>query len=64
MDIAERHRLSIDRWYYPCSTRQHSGLAFLYESDSRFAESVDKHGAGLTPFFVAAIRENFSRKEG
>ena len=61
MDIAERHRLSIDRWYYPCSTDAHRGLAFLYESDSRFAENIDKHGDGLTPFFVAAIRENAAR---
>jgi MerR family transcriptional regulator, thiopeptide resistance regulator len=62
MDIAERHRLSIDRWYYPCSTDAHRGLAFLYESDSRFAENIDKHGEGLTVFLVAAIRENAVRE--
>jgi DNA-binding transcriptional MerR regulator len=56
MDIVERHRLSIDRWFYPCSTTMHCGLASLYESDGRFAETIDKHGEGLTPFFVAAIR--------
>ena len=27
MDIAERHRLSFDRWFYPCSPKMHSGLA-------------------------------------
>lgn len=64
MDIAERHRLSIDRWYYPCSTDAHRGLAFLYESDSRFAENIDKHGEGLTPFLVAAIRGNAARNNG
>jgi DNA-binding transcriptional MerR regulator len=58
LDIAERHRLSIDRWFYPCSTEQHSALADLYETDPRFAENIDKHGAGLTPFLVAAIRSN------
>jgi MerR family transcriptional regulator, thiopeptide resistance regulator len=62
MEIAERHRLSIDRWFYPCSTASHSGLASLYESDSRFAEGIDKHGEGLTPFFVAAMRANAARK--
>ena len=60
--IAERHRLSIDRWFYPCTTAMHSGLASLYESDSRFAESIDKNCEGLTPFLVAAIRENASRR--
>ena len=37
MDIAERHRLYIDRWFYPCSHRMHCGLASMYESDERFA---------------------------
>jgi hypothetical protein len=36
----------------------HRGLADLYESDSRFAENIDKHGAGLAAFLVAAIRAN------
>jgi MerR family transcriptional regulator, thiopeptide resistance regulator len=35
MDIAERHRLSIDRWFYPCSYAMHQGLAAMYESDDR-----------------------------
>lgn len=61
MDIAERHRLSIERWFYPCSTEMHHGLADLYESDSRFAENIDKHGKGLTTFLVAAIRANAER---
>ena len=61
MDLAERHRLSIDRWFYPCSHEAHCGLADLYEADSRFAETIDKHRGGLTPFLVAAIRANASR---
>jgi MerR family transcriptional regulator, thiopeptide resistance regulator len=61
MAIAERHRLSIDRWFYPCSYAMHCGLADLYENDARFAENIDKHGAGLTPFLVAAIRANAGR---
>ncbi len=61
MDIAERHRLSIDRWFYPCSTAMHLGLATLYETDTRFAENIDKNCEGLTPFLVAAIRANAAR---
>ncbi|RYZ05207.1 MAG: MerR family transcriptional regulator [Myxococcales bacterium] len=55
---AERHRLSIHRWFYPCDHEMHSKLAGLYEQDARFAQNIDKYGAGLTPFLVAAIREN------
>jgi DNA-binding transcriptional MerR regulator len=64
MDIVERHRLSIDRWFYPCSTAMHRGLADLYESDRRFADNIDKYGAGLTEFLVAAIRANAARASG
>ena len=54
--IVERHRLGIDRWFYPCSVAQQKALASLYEGDERFAAAIDAHGAGLTAFLVAAIR--------
>jgi DNA-binding transcriptional MerR regulator len=61
--VAERHRQAIDRWFYPCSHQMHAGLADMYEQDSRFAENIDKHGAGLTPFLSAAIRANAERQK-
>jgi DNA-binding transcriptional MerR regulator len=61
MAVAERHRLSIERWFYPCTRQMHRGLADLYEADARFAENIDKYGEGLTPFLVAAIRANAAR---
>jgi MerR family transcriptional regulator, thiopeptide resistance regulator len=61
MDIAERHRLSIDRWFYPCSVVMHLGLADMYESDQRFSANIDKHGPGLTMFLVETIRANGRR---
>jgi DNA-binding transcriptional MerR regulator len=61
MDIAERHRLSIDRWFYPCDVVMHRGLADMYEADERFAQNIDKFGEGLTPFLSAAIRANAQR---
>jgi DNA-binding transcriptional MerR regulator len=64
MDIAERHRLSIDRWFYPCTFAIHTGLADGYEADCRFAENIDKFGAGLTPFLAAAMRANARRYAG
>jgi MerR family transcriptional regulator, thiopeptide resistance regulator len=56
--IAERHRLLIDRWFYPCDRTMHRGLAALYESDQRFAAAIDAHAPGLTAFLVEAIRAN------
>ena len=58
MDIAERHRMSIDRWFYPCSYAMHRGLASMYEGDDRFKQSIEKHGEGLTSFLAEAIRAN------
>lgn len=61
MDIAERHRLSIDRWFYPCGKPMHAGLADMYEADERFRAAIDKAGGGLTTFLAAAIRANAAR---
>ena len=61
MDIAERHRLSIDAWFYPCSKAMHAGLANMYEADERFRATIDKAGEGLTTFLSTAIRANARR---
>lgn len=63
MAVAERHRLAIDRWFYPCSFAMHRGLSELYENDARFAANIDKFGAGITAFLIAAIRANCARAE-
>jgi MerR family transcriptional regulator, thiopeptide resistance regulator len=64
MDVAERHRLSIGRWFYPCSPAMHEGLADMWEADGRFAANIDQHGAGLTAFLAAAVRANARRRDG
>jgi DNA-binding transcriptional MerR regulator len=61
MAVAERHRLSIDRWFYPCAPGMHSALADMYEADARFAENTDRYAPGLTPWWSAAIRANARR---
>jgi MerR family transcriptional regulator, thiopeptide resistance regulator len=63
MDIAERHRLFIDRWFYPCNHRMHCGLASMYEGDDRFRQRIDTHGEGLTTFLAEAIRANAARHQ-
>jgi MerR family transcriptional regulator, thiopeptide resistance regulator len=64
LDIAERHRLALERWFYPCSHAMHARLADLYEQDERFAQSIDKGHPGLTPFLAQAIRTNARRAGG
>lgn len=61
MAVAERHRRSIDRWFYPCPPALHAGLADMYEVDARFAENIDRYAPGLTPWWSAAIRANARR---
>jgi len=58
MAVAERHRLSIERWFYPCGAAMHTSLADMYLADPRFAESIDQYAAGLTPWWSAAIHAN------
>ena len=63
MEIAERHRLSLDRWFDPCRHSLHRGLASMYESDDRFRQTIDRHGQGLTSFLAEAIRANAARHQ-
>jgi MerR family transcriptional regulator, thiopeptide resistance regulator len=44
MDVAERHRLWVDRWFHPCSHRMQRGLASMYEGDDRCRETIDNSG--------------------
>lgn len=62
LELAEQHRLHIDRWFYPCSHAMHTQLAELYTADPRFTASFDKHGEGLAEYLSLAIRANTERK--
>jgi DNA-binding transcriptional MerR regulator len=64
MDLAERHRLHIDRWFYPCSSRIHVGLGEMYVGDPRFAANYEKVRAGLAEYLREAIRANALRAGG
>lgn len=56
--VAERHRLHIDRWFYPCSHEMHAGLARMYTADERFAANFEKVAPGLAAFFSEAVLAN------
>lgn len=62
-DLAEAHRLHIDRWYYPCSHQIHAGLGEMYVADPRFAAYWDAFAPGLAGFVRDAIVANAARAE-
>ena len=63
MDVAERHRLHIDRWFYECSHEMHAGLGNMYVADPRFSEHYEKHAPGLAEFVKSAIHANLARHD-
>jgi DNA-binding transcriptional MerR regulator len=58
--LAERHRQHISRWFYPCSTRMHRGLAEMYVADPRFTETYEREAEGLAAYVHDAIVANAS----
>lgn len=61
MDLAEAARLHIDRWFYPCDTAMHAGLAEMYTADERFKAHYDERAEGLAEYTAAAIKANATR---
>jgi MerR family transcriptional regulator, thiopeptide resistance regulator len=53
--LVEKHRLHIDRWFYPCSKDMHKGLGAMYVADERFKANLDGHGAGFAQYLSDAI---------
>ena len=58
MAAAERHRLHIDRWFYPCSYDMQVGLAEMYVADPRFTAHYDDRAPGLAAYVHDAILAN------
>lgn len=58
IEVAERHREHISRWFYECSYEIHVGLGEMYVEDQRFTESLDSHGEGLAAYMSEAILAN------
>ncbi len=63
MDLAEQHRLHINRWFYECSHEMHTGLGNMYVADPRFTEYYEKYAPGLAEFIKSAIHANRERHE-
>ena len=54
-ELVEKHRVHIDRWFYPCSVEMHKMLGAGYVADPRFVENLDKNGAGFAQYLSDAI---------
>lgn len=55
MEIAERHRAHINRWFYPLDAEMHRALGEMYVSDHRFAQHFESRAEGLTAYVSEAI---------
>jgi DNA-binding transcriptional MerR regulator len=64
MDVAERHRAHITRWFYPCPPELHRGLGQLYVDDPRFTANIDKFAPGVAAFARDAFAANADRQAG
>ena len=64
MNTAERARLHIDRWFYPCPHRMHVALGEMYVSDPRFLQHYERQATELAVFVRDAIAANARRAEG
>jgi DNA-binding transcriptional MerR regulator len=59
--LVERHRLHIDRWFYPCSVEMHAGLGEMYVADPRFTANLDKVAPGFARYLRDAIVASAAR---
>lgn len=54
--LVERHRIQIDKWFYPCSVEMQVNLGEMYVADPRFSATYDRYQPGLARFLRDAIR--------
>jgi len=54
-EVAQEHRLHIQRWFYECTPEIHQGLGAMYLADGRFKDTYDNLAPGLADFISQAI---------
>jgi MerR family transcriptional regulator, thiopeptide resistance regulator len=53
--LVERHRMHIDRWFYPCSKDRHKNLGAMHIADPSFTANIDEVADGFTRYLAGAI---------
>ena len=61
MDVAERARLHICRWFYDCTQAMHAAIAEMYVADPRFRQTYEDLSPGLSRYVRDAIVANAAR---
>lgn len=61
MELAERHRRHVERWFYPCPHSMHRALGEMYVADPRFSETFERRAQGLAAYARDACRANAER---
>jgi MerR family transcriptional regulator, thiopeptide resistance regulator len=61
MDVAERHRRLMSRWFYDCPPQAHRRLGEMYVTDGRFAANYEQVAPGLSAYIRDAIAANADR---
>jgi DNA-binding transcriptional MerR regulator len=61
MDLAEKARLHIDKWFYACSHEMHAKLGEMYVADPRFMKHYEDRQPGLAVYVRDAIAANARR---
>jgi DNA-binding transcriptional MerR regulator len=64
IDAVERHRILIDRWFYPCSHEMHAQLGQMYVADPRFTAAYETIHPGMAQYVCDAIAANAMRAAG
>jgi len=63
LEAVERHRLLVDRWFYPCSREMHAELGRMYVADPRFSETYESVRPGMAEYIREATAANAGRAE-
>lgn len=63
MDAAERCRLLIDAWFYPCPRAMHAQLGRMYVADQRFTATYEKIRPGMAQYLCEATAANLAREQ-
>lgn len=64
MDLAEEHRLHLERWRHDCDHATHRELARAYRANQRAGRNYDDMVPGLSRYIHDAIVANADRATG
>ncbi|MBB5917331.1 DNA-binding transcriptional MerR regulator [Nocardia transvalensis] len=64
MDLAERHRRHLERWFHDCDHATHRQLAEEYRANRRLGRNYDDMAPGLSLYIHDAIVANGRRHDG